>query len=1324
MNKKTRPKTKLQINPAVQRIASSTIKIQSAVKNSAIKNNLIKTNVLTKPNVAQGLIRSAISAIGPIAISRGRNNGKKIDTSGDSFDTSELTIANDKFQPAGTSDGISVLRPEILSLFNFHAIYSGDSSKRQLNSYGKFIELNHQASYLHRDTTIEFFKNLTDSLASVNVEDDAKKKLTDIQFASSKNNLENLLKILAYEIYVVNSLNAMEDKFDIKSLSDYRFKTDNHLTVKEIFTQKMGYTPDQYNMFTNSKVYMQMAIDLKNMLENYSFNLLNITDADRKKDSDPTKLDITYSTTNNFKFKIEQLNGQKQSVNALEKTTFDKFVNSMPTNATNRVRILLTLISKELRVSKVLGNKNISKLIKDLYNAGDVGSPFDNIIGIPQDSIFKRPNAPETSLVSLAYIDVDKSLNANKNSTAKNYVLPFEKKYIDTVDKSSTYIPGSSYFIDSIFNTNGESLNLAPLNAYVDQVTNNTMFGSAVIKNLLELQDEINPSPLRPKGMYNLLLTFMAWALGDLSNSSPISPHQQSSIILTSIIKLASKDKELKHLLFQYFILAGIHNDNQSDSIGGDLWDGIKTEIADLRNIPFFKTIDPKNFIQDSFNPNGLILDTFSTDSLDLTFKNSYSTQLDSLAKAIEARVAKLTLNKKVISVPNSTVNSVVNAQSYVAKQHKSKANGHLEGTDITQGQISTALAKSSDAIGLIKMFSSFITEISKQASIQSEKAFMIPDSAGGGGRTRFNFISPSAMLLMNFELFCSFIEKYLTAEFVPLEKGSGLIATWDTKINSTVIDAFKEVIADAAPGSSKKTNPTIGDLLVGALTQFNHNPPKKDSLEYTLLNEIHANKDKLIEEDNVVISIVDAFEVISKAAKEAKDSANSMFTDEKIKQTLLDLSYARKIDTTTGKRLNGTSMDHFYYPYTYEKLKQLKDKQQLDLSVNSYFNILERFTLPENIQNLNELFDLSNKKTSMAMNVVHKDVKNAMYSYLASEDLSEVNNSANTRVKILSVGIPAGFKSNLVDRFTYKNISKTKKDLIKDKQTDLIKVNVYKRETRYSDILFKPQTFLFDMSMFQLQTGIIAAKPALTDDFSNILKKIVLTNYDPSDGTFNVLGISMSENNLLNSTDIKKLDQYNLISDKSKEKLFKNHVESYLLETYINLMTGIKLNEETFTVDSDATIGLNERRLTAQTSRFDKNFETLLLTYITEVLKEKVPNGSTLESLLENNDVSSNVKGIIRTMAFGNELYTPGTVRSKVLNRKTFEKVLNMKVNIDKFEVNVTDTNKTASGKAALEQARSQGLLRMVEDRTYFVKRDENDIILEDLFVTVENII
>ena len=148
---------------------------------------------------------------------KGRNNGTKLSLSGDKFDASELTITNGEFKITGGTQGITVLRPEILSLFNFYPIYDNKENNTILNSHGRFLELNFQSSYLQKDSVVELIKNIEKTLEDpTSSNGNIKKQLKSINKISSKDNLENISKILTYESDLLNTLHSIEAAFDIK----------------------------------------------------------------------------------------------------------------------------------------------------------------------------------------------------------------------------------------------------------------------------------------------------------------------------------------------------------------------------------------------------------------------------------------------------------------------------------------------------------------------------------------------------------------------------------------------------------------------------------------------------------------------------------------------------------------------------------------------------------------------------------------------------------------------------------------------------------------------------------------------------------------------------------------------------------------------------------------------------------------------------------------------------------------------------------------------------------------------------------------------------
>jgi alpha-L-fucosidase len=65
--------------------------------------------------------------------------------------------------------------------------------------------------------------------------------------------------------------------------------------------------------------------------------------------------------------------------------------------------------------------------------------------------------------------------------------LPFENRYIQTDDLTTTYVPGTSYFTDAIIKTDGSRWNIAPYSQYANRF--NSVFSDAksAINRLLNL---------------------------------------------------------------------------------------------------------------------------------------------------------------------------------------------------------------------------------------------------------------------------------------------------------------------------------------------------------------------------------------------------------------------------------------------------------------------------------------------------------------------------------------------------------------------------------------------------------------------------------------------------------------------------------------------------------------------------------------------------------------------------------------------------------------------------------------------------------------------
>src|SRR5262249_33816789 len=92
---------------------------------------------------------------------------------------------------------------------------------------------------------------------------------------------------------------------------------------------------------------------------------------------------------------------------------------------------------------------------------------------------------------------------------------------------------------------------------------------------------------------------------------------------------------------------------------------------------------------------------------------------------------------------------------------------------------------------------------------------------------------------------------------------------------------------------------------------------------------------------------------------------------------------------------------------------------------------------------------------------LIPNSTKQIVYEYFSNERYS-LDKAFNS--KILSIGIPQGFASFLKEKISLANVSGNTFD---DKEFDVVKLNVYKVDVRYQNLIFKPQSFMFELSRF-----------------------------------------------------------------------------------------------------------------------------------------------------------------------------------------------------------------------------------------------------------------
>lgn len=187
--------------------------------------------------------------------------------------------------------------------------------------------------------------------------------------------------------------------------------------------------------------------------------------------------------------------------------------------------------------------------------------------------------------------------------------------------------------------------------------------------------------------------------------------------------------------------------------------------------------------------------------------------------------------------------------------------------------------------------------------------------------------------------------------------------------------------------------------------------------------------------------------------------------------------------------------------------------------------------------------------------------LKNVLFGLLKDKEFAwKLGNNK----KIMSVGIPLGFSQRLKQKLS---VGALKKSTFVNKQSDVVKVAVYKVDLENSDIVYKPRRLLFELSRFPVRNearylplstmptmaDVVAAVP--TRDFSQNTATSDHVTYWPNATGDIPSGFKLAFDD----------ESYSFLLPEEKQQLSQNHVMSYLLELYVQLMTGINLADYHF---------------------------------------------------------------------------------------------------------------------------------------------------------------
>ncbi len=1216
----------------------------------------------------------------------------------------EMTMTTRKFEPYELMTGISHERPEIILLTNFQPLFDNtnnssaqtkgdgyDGSKRYMRfmaDAGTFfdaqmhirnlrqVNVNHLLAtlkgkypnlaneYDERSHTFTYAMRELHSTASymwtlVNVMDKMKDQL-DLRNASYKADSQRVLKshvdafTLARSRALLEHLNSagnssLPDSFDIIDLMSY-----------------YGYLgSNAKSIFSSTKLWLQLSLEMKEVLRTHSLQFIDIEPVMQRQDTNPSNITKTpgikrfeYSNyVPNVPTLIELIKKKvpevSKAINDLTTTYGVMYENVHLKNDQIKIAALSNTITREFRYSRGLANADVQKTLRNSYgyNVNPTGANqqfIDSIVGQFGNNISDFPALTLNNSVALTDI-------AQRRVSDNIAVLTFESKYVD--GDTGTLTPGSSYYVDSVFNASDKAYDTSRLKELSTVLKSAHTAFSTIVNGMnffaSEFVDETDPassgwdmSLTNPRALFKKVLELFV-----SEQSSPLPDLRDD--MLASVFSAAASNVKLRSALFMHVMMS----------------------------LSRAYTIDVPYFDSDGIGDN-----TPSTDYLVDQIMNMLASSPSTITSA------KMTSTMKFLigTIPASDV--------------------------VTTTQVTATALK---------------------------------EALRGG-------FSRCYMLIMN-------VMRRILSSFK--YKGLALVN------NHTMYGGHLDTIVMMS----------VFDMVVSVLKSFggqsiSGQQNDKGILTYTISHNVEKHTDSIndiirrVETDaslaqQSIIFFLNAFDKTSNAALNVinyleSDSSTSELT---------------KVSTVLGSQ---------------KLLKMLMNKQQIMLFASSVAEVLERMSSNKHVYPAGDVdgsgdFDTDDQIKCLddsAIDVRLRDVALAFFN-----DPEYCSGKAFNK-RVLTVGIPLGFTQRLKQKV---DIKSSKKNTFADKESDIVNVAVYKVDARNADIIYKPIKFPFELSRFPVRNTTLFKK---VDENVQPTSLVPTRNMDEVSSTGRAVQYFPA---VLGETYAFATKEYDFLDQRTKEAIHKNHVTSYMLEVYLKVLMGISTNDSSFNIadtlsnvepqfmkllvdhsidwltstkttqqaqasststhsggtffsaTAPSPIRVSTTKLTAAFGSKSTKTSTGAESKIVDTLPKTVSLAETTApidlaaslSRLSSKDVSTAMH-MLSTISDFSMIQTPlsnaASVIKKLLQPKQFDRVFNIVVDPDDFEVDVEATSKTSQGAAVLHQMierheiierkeqSSLGPTSTSSTQTYVMReksKSEGDITFEKYIVTIETL-
>jgi len=1240
-------------------------------------------------------LQASFSKLAPIKISNLKSNNLTISP-----------ISAKIFEPIKLK-GISNQRPEIISLTDFSSIYKGNSNS--ISDVGNFIN----TSMASRILRIEHIEALIESIQE---NEGANKILEEIlnKYVDEIDEANHTVRVMTKIAKTIDNIKKSLDIRKSDNFSDDKISKNvvSAKSYKDFLVDLYGFSESGVDNFSNTKLIGQFLIDSRTTLSQYSpslfgtssplsINAINVGKgflANKPKindklfnvnfglseaDSVERGIDRDFGSYNANKIDINdgkfnfQISSYKNKSTPILGTEFNKFIDSLPENAMDRAALLIMTLSKEMRISSGLGTETIKSILVNKLGGNDVGDPFEIIFGSPGDDISDVPNGTNSLCSLLRY----------KNDS-NNVILPFESLYVRG-ENGILYIPGSKELGDSILQSE-IPFDINKVRLFQERLSDISSDSMSLIKTLLGT--EKLKSPLKPIDFFNTIswnyVEAIDYILGNIPTEVQVLPSVWGEV---SLLKLALSDRDIKGLLFEYVLALGLIGKPGIGEFGNN---NVESFFRDMSLEEIKKWGDLPSIKQDkSLNQNTITNLNDALAFLNASPEDIENQNNDDLSKSLTTD-----------SITGYTVLALL-VQTIINKM-KLKGDINFSGKPVILNMLFTHLISTKNLVFLNRIVD-FISNIAKTSQNFVEN-----------GKTRFNRLSYTTIAAISFEAFFAYLEPLLDGISSPNANDELVTFTIDIdslKNSKNIVETILSNFNLASKPSNSKQVSQFKSLKQGnALNSPINNLGSKLRKEEEIVNQI-------------ILRLKRTFNLVENATSDAVDYFR---TDSKNYESL------KKLVEEQGGKERIALIDEAQFI--------LSRKAQSDFYDGDGINLATKGTLTfrGGADSKKRADNTTIKRTRM------KKIQSPIFidgSIISSNEkkLMEIilNNpkfkgSRSENLKILTVGIPAGFSNSFSSEVS---ITEENANKILNKQSDVISINVYKRSIEFEDIVFKPQSFIFELSRF-------VTRPKINKN------KIVSTNYVEF---LNNQSISLTrdfsafgEDENQNKEDFFENKEYSFLTKSQKENLAINHVESFILGMYLRLLIGISTDENDFLVNDELFEGMIDPDSKSK-------FNDLILTYVKGVTQQPI----TLEQLKQSSPQISALLGKIETLSLNTsfaeqvnppilpgvsiskrieltediinfvKLYSPKSLLTggkthalRITSPKIFERIYNIAVDPDDFEIDFDKTLETVSGKAMYVVLEKKGMLIKSKDGKIKIKeRNKNNTIsLDQFFINI----